>query len=260
MDVSDYLSIEGLQLECRFFGRPMPQRPYLVFLHEGLGCVSLWRDFPERLCRQTGIGGLIYSRAGYGKSDPAELPRPIEFMRDEARVLAQILIQCRIDTPILVGHSDGASIALLCAARGDVQGIKALVLEAPHVFTEPSGLQSIARIADTYRTSNLRQSLMRHHGQNTDNVFWGWNDVWLHPEFEAWNIEADLPRIHAPMLIIQGDEDEYGTWRQVKGIQRQSGGLVETMAVARCGHAPHHEFPDLTLDAMTRFIGSVIDG
>jgi pimeloyl-ACP methyl ester carboxylesterase len=178
-------------------------------------------------------------------------------MRDEAGVLAGIIDQCTLTSSILVGHSDGASIALLCAARKDVHGIRALVLEAPHVFTEPSGLRSIARIGDAYRTSNLRRSLMHHHGPNTDIAFWGWNDVWLHPEFKAWNIESDLPAVKVPVQIIQGLKDEYGTWRQVEAIERQTDASVATVAVENCGHTPHHEHPDFTLAAMARFIKSL---
>jgi pimeloyl-ACP methyl ester carboxylesterase len=254
MSATEFLTIDGVRLECRWIGNPTPGKPTLVFLHEGLGCVTLWRDYPDLLARQTGISALIYSRAGYGKSDPVALPRPIEFMRDEAAVLARILADYKLSSSILVGQSDGASIALLCAARSDVGGIQALVLEAPHVFTEPSGLESIARIAKAYHASNLRQRLARHHGANTDIAFWGWNDVWLHPDFEDWNIEADLPGITAPMLIIQGQKDEYGTWRQVEAIARQSGGPVQVKAIPDCGHAPHHEHREVTLASMTRFI------
>ncbi len=202
--MTEFITVGGVRLECRFIGRSSAKLPTLIFLHEGLGCISLWRDFPDRLARQTGLRALVYSRAGHGRSDPAKLPRPIDFMRDEAGVLAGIIDQCTLTSSILVGHSDGASIALLCAARKDVHGIRALVLEAPHVFTEPSGLRIIARIGDAYRTSNLRRSLMHHHGPNTDIAFWGWNDVWLHPEFKAWNIESDLPAVKVPVQIIQG--------------------------------------------------------
>jgi pimeloyl-ACP methyl ester carboxylesterase len=250
----EFLRVGKVRLEYRWFGPPPDERPTLVFLHEGLGCVSLWRDFPEQLLLQTGCGGLVYSRAGYGKSDPASLPRPVRFMHDEAEILGVILEQTGIEKPILVGHSDGASIALIYAVGPKGPSVPGLILEAPHVFTEPSGLESIARIREVYRTTDLRQRLARHHGDNTDTAFWGWNDVWLHPAFQAWNIESVLPTITAPMLIIQGEADEYGTWRQVEAIQHQSGSKVQTLAIAGCGHSPHREFPDLVLDAMARFI------
>ena len=234
---------------------PPAGAPTLVFLHEGLGSVSAWRDFPDRLAEQTGCGALVYSRAGYGSSAPAPLPRPVRFMHDEAAVLARLLEESGIRQPILVGHSDGASIALIYA--GSAPGVPplGLVLEAPHVFTEPSGLASIARIADAYRTTDLRERLARHHGANTDNAFRGWNDVWLHPDFQAWNIEDVLPRIESPILILQGEDDEYGTWRQVEAIERQSGGPVEAVAIPACGHSPHREHPERTLREMADFIG-----
>lgn len=249
-----FLQIRELRLEYQWLGPPPDHAPTLVFLHEGLGCVSMWRSFPEQLTRQTGMSGLVYSRAGYGKSDPAPLPRPTHFMHEEAKVLARLLEQLQIQESILVGHSDGASIALIYAGRDDAISVRGLVLEAPHVFTEPSGLESIARIAEVYRTSELRARLARHHGPNTDVAFWGWNNVWLHPEFRVWNIETVLSAIGVPMLIIQGKEDEYGTWQQVEAIQRRAGGRVDVLAVPECGHAPHREHAELTLGAMTEFI------
>ena len=252
---AEFIKIDGVRLEYRFLGRPVPGRPTLVFLHEGLGCLSLWRQFPERLAQQTGLPAFIYSRAGYGQSDPAPLPRPIAFMHQEAEVLARIMAHCNLAETILVGHSDGASIALIYTARSDNRNVQALVLEAPHVFTEPSGLDSIAQIAETYRaTDTLRSKLRRHHGTNTDIAFRGWNDVWLHSEFRAWNIEAELPQIKVPMLIIQGETDAYGTWRQVEAIRQQSGGPVEAIGIPDCGHAPHREHPEVTLAAMADFI------
>ncbi|HEX9940748.1 MAG TPA: alpha/beta hydrolase [Thermoanaerobaculia bacterium] len=251
---SGFLEIRGVRLEARWLGPPPGSAPTLVFLHEGLGSVSAWRDFPDRLADRTGCGALLYSRAGYGKSDPVPLPRPIRFMHDEAEILARILERTGIREAILVGHSDGASIALIHAGSGDAARLRGLVLEAPHVFAEPWGLASIARAWEAYRTTDLRERLARHHGANTEVAFRGWNDVWLHPEFRAWNIEEFLPAIEVPMLILQGEQDEYGTWRQVEAIQRQSGGPVEALPVPDCGHAPHREHPELTLRAMTEFI------
>jgi pimeloyl-ACP methyl ester carboxylesterase len=249
-----FFEVHGVRLEILRLG-PQPERaPTLVFLHEGLGSVSQWRDFPEKLADRTGCGALVYSRAGYGKSDPVPLPRPVHFMHDEAEVLAGVLEEAGIREHVLVGHSDGASIALIHAGSGKASGLRGLVLEAPHVFAEPSGLESIARIADVYRTTDLRERLARHHGTNVDIAFWGWNGVWLNPEFRAWNIEEFLPAIEVPMLILQGEEDEYGTWRQVEAIQRQAGGQVEAVAVPDCGHAPHREQPELALREMANFV------
>jgi pimeloyl-ACP methyl ester carboxylesterase len=251
---SRFLEMSGVRVEAQWLGPPPENAPTLVFLHEGLGSVSTWRDFPARLSNRTGCGALVYSRAGYGKSGAVPLPRPIRFMHDEAKVLARILEQTGIGEAILVGHSDGASIALIHAGSGEAASVHGLILEAPHVFAEPCGLETIARAREAYGTTDLRERLARHHGANTDIAFRGWNDVWLHPEFRAWNIEGFLPSIEAPMLILQGERDEYGTWRQVEAIQRQSGGPVEALAIPDCGHAPHREHPEPTLRAMADFV------
>jgi pimeloyl-ACP methyl ester carboxylesterase len=249
----------GARLETRWAGPPPEAAPTLVFLHEGLGSVSMWRDFPDRLVERTGCGALIYSRAGYGKSDPVPLPRPVRFMHDEAEILPDLLAQTKIREPILVGHSDGASIALIYAGSQPAAGLKGLILEAPHVFTEPHGLASIAKIGEIYRTtSDLRDRLARHHGSNVDVAFRGWNDVWLDPDFRAWNIEEYLPAIQVPILILQGQDDEYGTWKQVEAIERQAGGPVDAIALANCGHSPHREQPERTLQAMAEFVGRLV--
>jgi pimeloyl-ACP methyl ester carboxylesterase len=253
-----FLNAGGRRLEYRWIGPPPEEAPTLVFLHEGLGSVSLWRDFPDRLADETGCGALVYSRAGYGKSDPAPLPRPVRFMHDEAEVLAEVLERMRVREPILVGHSDGASIALIHAGSRPARGLRGLILEAPHVFTEPHGLASIAKIGDLYKTTDLRDRLSRHHGANVDVAFRGWNDVWLHPDFRAWNIEEFLPAIQVPILILQGEDDEYGTWKQVEAIQRQAGGPVEAIALADCGHSPHREQPERALRAMVEFVAGRI--
>jgi pimeloyl-ACP methyl ester carboxylesterase len=254
----EYLEVGGARLEYRWIGPRPDNAPTIVFLHEGLGSVSLWRDVPDALAAATGCGALVYSRAGYGRSDPVPLPRPVRFMHDEAEVLRAILAQTGIREPILLGHSDGASIALIAAGTAPIPGLRALVLEAPHTFAEPCGLESIAKIADVYRTTNLRERLARHHGDNTDVAFWGWNRVWLAPDFRTWNIEDVLPGVTVPTLVIQGEDDEYGSWKHVESIQRQSGGPVETLLLPACGHAPHAERRDATLAAMTRFIRRVL--
>ena len=205
------------------------------------------------------MGALVYSRAGYGGSDPIELPRPIRFMHDEAlRVLPEVLDAAGIVDPILVGHSDGASIALIYAGSEPQIPIRGLILEAPHVFTEASGLASIARIAEVYRSGDLPQKLARYHGANTECAFWGWNRVWLDPEFRAWNIEEYLSRITAPTLLIQGEQDEYGTLRQIEAIRRQLQGPVEILLLPECGHAPHRDQTGQVLAAMTRFVKEVL--
>jgi len=228
--------------------------PTLVFLHEGLGSLGLWRDFPRRLVEETGLGAFVYSRAGYGKSDPAPLPRPVRYMHDEAALLPTILAEAGIKEPILVGHSDGASIAIIYAGQGN--GARALILEARHVFTEEGGLQSIARMRESYRTTDLREKLSRWHA-NVDAAFNGWNGAWLDPEFRKWNLEEFLPRIEQPVLIVQGKDDEYGTIKQVEAIQRGAN-HVQSLLLDDCGHSPHRDQPEKTLEAMARFIRSVL--
>ncbi|HEX6040475.1 alpha/beta hydrolase [Longimicrobium sp.] len=256
----DFLEIDGTRLECRWIGPGPEEAPTIVFLHEGLGAVSTWRDFPDALAAATGCGALVYSRAGYGRSDPVALPRPVRFMHDEAEVLAKVVERAGLRDVILLGHSDGASIALIAAGRRAIPDLRAIVLEAPHVFAEPCGLESIARIAETYQTTNLRAKLERHHGANVDVAFRGWNGVWLDPEFRAWNIEAFLPGIAVPALVVQGENDEYGSWAHVESIERRSGGPVRTLAVPDCGHAPHAEQRDLVLGAMADFIRGILTG
>jgi pimeloyl-ACP methyl ester carboxylesterase len=232
--------------------------PTLVFLHEGLGSVGLWRDFPRKLSEATGLPAFVYSRAGYGKSDPVPLPRPVTYMHEEAKALPRILRAAGIDDAILVGHSDGASIAILYAgdAAADLPHCRGLALEAPHVFAEEMGLRSIEKAREAYVKGDLRARLARWH-QDVDAAFWGWNGPWLHPDFRAWNIESSLPRIQAPVLVVQGVDDEYGTKAQVEAIARQAS-RVETLMLERCGHAPHKDQPEATLRAMTYFARSIV--
>jgi pimeloyl-ACP methyl ester carboxylesterase len=245
------VKLDGLEIETQRIG---PETgPVLVFLHEGLGSVGQWRDFPARLSRATTLGAFVYSRAGYGASDPAPMPRPVTYMHEEALKLREILEAANIRDPILVGHSDGASIAILYAGEHACRG---LILEAPHVFTEEQGLRSIEKAREAYQKGDLRARLSRWH-QNVDAAFWGWNGPWLHPDFRAWNIEASLPAIDAPILVLQGGKDEYGTRAQVDAIARKAR-KVETLLLDNCGHAPHKDEPEATLQAMTRFVQSLV--
>ena len=284
-----HLKIGDKQLEYVWHG-PRPdeaptEAPTLVFLHEGLGCVAMWRDLPERLAEATGCGALVYSRAGYGNSDPCELPRAVRFMHDEALVtLPQVLDAFQIREAILVGHSDGGSIALIHAGAilnhpkntktadnnsSDSNSnkpsslttktlIRGLILEAPHVFVEEIGLESIRRIAEEYRSEDqgghLQRRLARYHGKNVDATFWGWNDVWLNPDFQSLNIEDYLPQIQVPVLLIQGEDDQYGTLAQVKAIEAGCQGSVRTVLLADCGHSPHLDQPARALEAMREFV------
>lgn len=233
--------------------------PTLVLLHEGLGCVRMWRDFPERLAQATGCGVFVYSRAGYGGSDAIELPRPLDYMEHEAQhVLPEVLAAAGLDAPVLFGHSDGGSIALLYASHAArnpaLPACRGLILEAPHVFCEEVSVQSIARARDAYEHGDLRARLQRHHQVNVDVAFWGWNRAWLDPGFRAWNIERSLPGVRVPVLLIQGEEDEYGTAAQLRAIERGTAAPVETHLLAACGHAPHREKPEQTLSLSADFV------
>jgi pimeloyl-ACP methyl ester carboxylesterase len=229
--------------------------PRIVLLHEGLGCAAAWRAFPDELARRTGMGVVAFSRAGYGASDPIDLPRPLSYMEEEGeRVLPEVLEALGVRAPILVGHSDGASIAI--AYAGTHRGARALVLEAPHVFCEDLSVASIRRAKEAYEKGDLRARLARRHGANVDLAFRGWNDAWLDPRFRAWNIERYLPRIDAPILVVQGADDEYGTLAQVDAIAHGAGAPVERVILPACGHAPHKDQPEATLDAIERFLSA----
>lgn len=233
----------------------------------------MWKDFPERVVAATGYGALVYSRAGYGKSDPCKLPRPVRFMYDEALItLPQVLDAFEIREAILVGHSDGGSIALIHAGaaqkldRSDTRNtdktgtrIKGLLLLAPHVFVEDLGIDSIRRIGEDYRRGDLRQRLERYHGENVDGAFRGWNDVWLNPEFRSWNIEEYLRRISVPVLLIQGEDDQYGTLAQIAAIERGVAGPVQKVILKDCGHSPQLDQPERTLEAIEAFVRSRIE-
>jgi len=251
---SSLIRAGGYLLECLRLGPPPDRAPTLVFLHEGLGCAAMWRDFPRQLADTTGCGALVYSRAGYGGSEPVTLPRPIRYMHDEAAVLGELLERTGVRDAILIGHSDGGSIALIYAGSAPRPALRSVVLEAPHVFAEPVGLESIATMARQYETTDLRERLGRHHGANVDIAFRGWNDIWLHPEFRRWNIEEFLPSIKVPTLLLQGADDAYGTRRQIEAIERQVRGTVETHFVPDSGHAPHRDQPELVLELMTEFV------
>jgi pimeloyl-ACP methyl ester carboxylesterase len=250
----DFVSIDGARLEYAWHGPPPAQAPTLVFLHEGLGSISQWRTFPAELSSRLECGALVYNRRGHGKSDSLTEPRSPGFMHDEAMtVLPQLLEVFEIRRPILVGHSDGASIALIHAGSGAGDPF-ALILEAPHVFVEDVTVARIAELRDLYQTSDLRTKLARHHGANVDTLFQYWTDVWLRPEFRAWNIGDYLPDVKCPALIIQGKQDEYGTDRQVNAIVAALGGRCEGIMLDHCGHAPHADQRATVEDIIVRFV------
>ena len=244
---------DGKRLEAAAFGPPPQAAPTLVLLHEGLGCVALWREFPQKLAQATGLGVFVYSRAGYGRSDPVELPRPLDYMTREAHFsLPAALDAIGFRRGVLVGHSDGASIAAIHAGERDDARVKGLALIAPHLFTEPAGLAAIAEAKRAYESGDLKVRLARHHA-HVDAAFLGWNGAWLDPGFKSWNIESFVERWRTPALVIQGTDDQYGTLAQVRAIEARSPAPVETLVLDNCRHAPHFEQPDATLDAIAAF-------
>jgi pimeloyl-ACP methyl ester carboxylesterase len=254
------LEVGGRRLEVAWHGPGPAETPTLVFLHEGLGCVTAWRDFPARLAQETGCGAFVFSRLGYGRSDPVPLPRPLTYMHEEGLVtLPQVLDAAGIREAFLVGHSDGGSIALLHASAPQaVPRVRGLLLEAPHVFCEEISVRSIEEAREDFLHGDLRARLERHHAANVDGAFWGWNRAWLDPGFRAWNIEAVLPEVRVPILVIQGVDDPYGTLRQVEAIERECSGPVRRCILDGCGHSPHRDRPEATLAAMASFVRALL--
>lgn len=249
------LTVHGHRLEVQRIAARTGRTPELVFLHEGLGSVSHWKSFPAHVAQATGCAVTVYSRYGSGKSDLLSEPRPVTYMHDEAlHALPDLLAQLHIENPILIGHSDGASIALIYAGTHD--RVRGLVLLAPHVFVEELSVASIAEAKVKFETTKLREKLAKHH-RDAARTFWGWNNIWLHPDFRAWNIEEYLPRITSPILAIQGLDDQYGTMAQVQAIERQSGASVEILALADCRHSAHRDQPEAVLEAITRFVSAI---
>jgi pimeloyl-ACP methyl ester carboxylesterase len=232
--------------------------PSLVFLHEGLGSVALWRDFPAKLAQATGAPAVVYSRHGYGASDRLTAPRDVDYMHREAlETLPSLRAALGLEEVILIGHSDGASIALIHAGSGRWP-VRALILEAPHVFVEDVSVESIAAARTAYAATDLRRRLERYHS-DVDGAFRGWNDIWLNPAFRGWNIEQYLPGVRAPVLAIQGADDEYGTLAQIEAIARGGAGPFERLVLAHCKHSPHRDQEEAVLAAMTGFIARLPD-
>ena len=252
---------EALDIEYRRIDGPSSQ-PLVLFLHEGLGCVAMWKDFPDRLCAAGGYRGLVYSRPGYGRSTPRPHDvkwRP-DFMHRQARLVLPSLLDALAinadadvdsDPPWLFGHSDGGSIALIYAASFPDR-VAGLVVLAPHLFVEPEGLASIVAVREAWLHGDFRDKLARHH-DDVESAFRGWNDIWLDPNFRSWNIEDLLAEITCPILAIQGRDDEYGTMAQ---IDRIASALprTELLKLDRCGHSPHRDRPDAVMDATVHFV------
>jgi pimeloyl-ACP methyl ester carboxylesterase len=234
-----------------------PGRPALVFLHEGLGSIRQWRDFPAKLCAATGCAGLVYDRYGYGQSDVlAEPRRTVRFMHDEGLIsLTEVLATLKVKGPILIGHSDGASIALIHA--GSEHAVRGVVAMAPHVFIEPLCLSSIVTASEAFERTDLKDKLGRYH-RDARKTFYGWADVWLDPEFKGWDIRGEfLPKVRCPVLAIQGHDDEYGTMAQLDEIERRVSGPCQLVKLDNCGHAPFRDQPDVVLSKVSSFVGAV---
>jgi pimeloyl-ACP methyl ester carboxylesterase len=247
-----HVTVQGRSLEVQRIAGRGGLAPELVFLHEGLGSISHWKDFPARVATATGCPVTVYSRYGSGNSDLLAEPRGVTYMHDEAlRSLPDLLSQLQIENPILIGHSDGASITLIYSGAHDC--MRGLVLLAPHVFVEDLSVASIAAAKASFETTNLAEKLARHH-RDAGRTFWGWNNIWLHPDFRRWNIEEYLPRITCPILAIQGLDDQYGTMAHVQAIARQSGGPVEILSLAECRHSPQRDQLEATLAAIAGFV------
>jgi pimeloyl-ACP methyl ester carboxylesterase len=253
-----FLKIGASDLEYRMIGPAPDDAPTIVMLHEGLGCVGLWGDFPDRLAAATGAGLFVYSRAGYGASTKVELPRPLDYMHIEAlEVLPKLLDQIGFRRGLLVGHSDGASIAAIYAGGVADHRVRGVAMIAPHFIVEDISVRSIAEIRKAYETTDLRSKLARWHG-DVDNAFYGWNGAWLDPEFRRWDIAEYLAYIRVPVAILQGADDQYGTMRQIEIAREECYCPVDVTVVPGAGHSPHRDAPGATLDAISEFAGRIL--
>ena len=258
LNTSGFLSIDGADLEYRMLGPSPDTAPTIVMLHEGLGSVGLWGDFPEILQAATGASVFAYSRAGYGGSSPTKLPRPVDYMHREALdVLPKLLDRIGFRRGLLVGHSDGASIAAIYAGSRQDHRLQGIALIAPHFIVEDISVTSIAEIKTAYETTNLKEKLARWH-KDVDNAFYGWNGAWLNPAFRDWDISDYLAYIRVPVLIVQGVDDQYGTMRQVEIAQGECYCPVDVAVIAGAGHSPYREAPAATLAAVTEFASAAL--
>lgn len=228
--------------------------PPLVFLHEALGCIEMWKDFPARLCQQSGLNGIVYDRQGHGRSSPMHAKRPLNYLETEIRdTMPAVLDALGIAQAAFVGHSDGGTMALLMAA-GHPERVSCCVTEAAHVYVEEETRAGIEQAVKAYGENDLKRKLARYHGDKTDPLFWAWADIWLSEEFRSWNIEAEIRKVVCPVLVLQGEDDEYATSEQVERIARNVSGPVETRLLPGCGHIPHLQAMDMTLDISAGFL------
>src|ERR1700687_3464148 len=253
IDDDGFIELGASRLEYKMIGPRPDEAATFVLLHEGLGSVGRWGDFPQRLAAATGLGVFAYSRAGYGHSSPSAMPRRVTFMHEEARdVLPGVLEAIGLRRGILLGHSDGASIAAIHAGSVEDHRIRGLVLLAPHFFTEEFGIAEIARMRASYATADLRTRLGKWH-LNPDNAFLSWSGPWLDPAFAKWEIAEELAYIRVPILIVQGAEDQYGTLRQIEVAREECYCPVEAVILPATRHVPHREAPDATMRAIVEF-------
>jgi len=257
---SIFVKAGGHQLECVLHPAHQLNRPTLVFLHEGLGSVAMWRDFPARVAQATGCRTMVYSRYGYGQSDVLEGPFNTDYMhREAAETLPALLSALEICNPVLVGHSDGGSIALIHAGSG--YPVAGLVVMAPHCFVEDISISSIEAAKATALRTDLLAKLGRYH-RDPDRTFWGWNNIWLHPDFRAWNIESYLPSIRCPILAVQGEDDEYGTLAQIDAIAARAihSSAVDLLKLADCRHSAHKDQPQAVIQAIVEYVNFLDSG
>lgn len=229
----------GKMLEVACFGPSPSEAATIVLLHEGLGSVAMWKDFPQALSDATGMGVCAYSRAGHGQSEVADLPRAVDYMTTEAvDVLPDVLDAIGFERGVLMGHSDGATIAAIYAGTVSDMRVRATILMAPHFFTEPMGLAAIAQAKQTFQSTDLPQRLGKYH-KDAEHTFKGWNDAWLNPDFEAWDVGDVIDHFRVPTFAIQGRNDEYGTLAQIEEIETRAYAPVDTLILEGCGHSPH---------------------
>src|SRR5690348_1930279 len=255
-----FLHIGGSDLEYRFIGPAPDTAPTIVMLHEGLGSVGLWGDFPEKLQAATGCGVFAYSRAGYGASSPATLPRPLDYMHVEATdTLPKLLETIGFRRGLLLGHSDGASIAAIYAGSRQDHRVKGIVLIAPHFIVEDISVKSIAEIKVAYETTELKAKLARWH-KHVDNAFYGWNGAWLDPKFRDWDISEYLAYIRVPVQIVQGAQDQYGTLKQIEAAEEECYCPVDVAVLDGAAHSPHREATATTLETIADFVNRILRG
>lgn len=253
---NNYIEIDNVKLKIEFSNDSEGQ-PTIIFLHDSYGCIELWRDFPDKLCYITSCNKLVYDRQGYGKSDPfATIERNLDYLEIEADILHKIITKLNLNNVIIFGHSDGGSIGLIAAAKYS-NLISGLITEGAHVFVEDISYAGLRRALIDYKTTDLKGKLAKYHGEKTDEVFWAWMNTWSSRKFSVWNIEHLLPNINCPALIIQGENDEYGSIKQVDTIVLGMRGLTTKLIVPNAEHTPHKTHSNIILSETKKFISLI---